>query len=152
MPLPSAPAPASVPSAPPAPRRAPRILVVDDEAPITAIVALKLRNAGYDVTTASDGAAAQSFLEAGGFDLLIADVHMPLVDGLRLARNLRQHPTLHATPVILITARGFRFTAEELAPTGIVAVVHKPFSPRELLKQVEEAVGRAPAPAERSAA
>lgn len=115
----------------------PRILVVDDEAHITHVVSLKLRNAGYQVTTAADGEEALEQALTESPDLIITDLQMPYMTGLELCVKLREHPTVRDVPVIMLTARGHALDEDELAKTNIREVMSKPFSPRQILESVE---------------
>jgi len=115
-----------------------KILVVDDEAHITHVVSLKLRNAGYDVRTAADGEEA---LEAALSDtphLIITDLQMPYMSGIELCKELYRHDAARDIPVIVLTARGLGLAPEDLADTNIRSVLSKPFSPRQTLDRVQE--------------
>ncbi len=112
-----------------------KILVADDESHILNVVSVKLRNAGFEVITARDGGAAYDAVLQHRPQLVITDYHMPVMSGLELCRRLREES---ATPpvAILLTARGSDVDPDELIRSGVVAVISKPFSPRELLATV----------------
>ena len=114
-----------------------RILVADDEAYILQVVALKLRNAGYDIVTAMDGQEALGILRAQGADLVVTDLQMPHMTGIALARAMSADPALCAIPIIMLTARGNLLREGEADSANIARVVHKPFSPRALLIEIE---------------
>jgi two-component system, OmpR family, alkaline phosphatase synthesis response regulator PhoP len=114
-----------------------RILVADDEAYILQVVALKLRNAGYDIVTAMDGQEALGILRAQGADLVVTDLQMPHMTGIALARAMSADPALCAIPIIMLTARGHLLREGEADSANIARVVHKPFSPRALLIEIE---------------
>lgn len=118
-----------------------RILVVDDESHIVNVVSLKLRNAGYDVVTAADGEEAYELALQELPDMIITDLQMPFMSGLELCRRLKQMPPTAHVPALMLTARGFSLTDEDLANTNIVGVLSKPFSPREILTRTQELVG-----------
>jgi len=120
------------------------ILVVDDEAHITHVVALKLTNAGYRVLTAGDGEEAFEVAAAEKPDLVITDLQMPYMSGLELSKKMRRTPDLAATPVLMLTARGYALDQSELGQTNIRAVLSKPFSPRDVLDKARLALGEAP--------
>ncbi|MBZ4415550.1 response regulator [Myxococcus sp. RHSTA-1-4] len=82
----------------------PRILVCDDA--LTTRFAMKslLEIAGYPVVTAADGEEAWSVLERSPCQLVVSDWQMPRLDGVGLARRIKSHPTLHRTPIILVTS------------------------------------------------
>ncbi|MFN9075999.1 MAG: response regulator [bacterium] len=114
-----------------------RILVADDEAYILQVVALKLRNAGYDVVTAFDGQEALGLLQTHGADLVVTDLQMPHMTGIGLARAMSADPRLANIPVMMLTARGHLLREGEADSANIARVVHKPFSPRALLAEIE---------------
>jgi two-component system chemotaxis response regulator CheY len=114
-----------------------RILVADDEAYILQVVALKLRNAGYDVITAFDGQEALGLLYTQGADIVVTDLQMPHMTGIALARAMSADPSLAGIPVMMLTARGHLLREGEADSANIARVVHKPFSPRSLLAEIE---------------
>lgn len=115
-----------------------RVVVADDEAHIRNVVSMKLRNAGFEVLTAMDGEEAMELCAAEGPDLLITDYQMPYMSGLELCQELRSRDETRGIPAIMLTARGFDLEPEEMSAAGIVAVLAKPFSPREVLGKVQE--------------
>ena len=122
------------------------ILVADDETHILNVVSLKLRNAGYEVLTASDGQEALDLARERHPDLLITDFHMPVLSGLELCRRLKQDPRTAGIPAIMLTARGYHLDEQDTRTSGIRRMLSKPFSPRHLLLAVNEVItGRAAA-------
>lgn len=115
-----------------------RILVADDEAHITHVVALKLRNAGFEIHTAADGEEAYELACQEKPDLLITDLQMPYLSGLELCERLKNHPPTSTIPAIMLTARGYALASSDLARTNIRLVLSKPFSPRDLLDKVKQ--------------
>jgi DNA-binding response OmpR family regulator len=120
-----------------------RVLVVDDEAHIVQVVALKFRNAGLEVATAGDGDEALALLEREPFELVVTDLQMPAMSGIELARARAERPALAQIPVLMLTARGHLLREGEADSANIARVVHKPFSPRGLLADVMELLDRA---------
>ena len=114
------------------------ILVADDESHILHVVSLKLRNAGYRVLTAHDGQEALDAALQERPDLIITDYHMPQLSGLELCRRLKQDPSLPQIPVIMLTARGYHLEPQDTEQSGILKMLSKPFSPRQLLVTVNE--------------
>lgn len=112
------------------------VLVIDDEAHITRVVSLKLRNAGYEVRTAADGEEGFEAAVQHTPDLIITDLQMPYLSGLEMARKLRSTRSTAGIPVLMLTARGFGLTPDDMEGTNILDVVSKPFGPRELLERV----------------
>lgn len=122
-----------------------KVVITDDEAHIRHILSMKLQNAGFTVLVASDGEEALEMCLAERPDLLITDYQMPVLSGLDLCRRLRADERTRDLPALMLTARGFDLTAEEVEPTGIVALMSKPFSPREVLQKVNEILAARPA-------
>ncbi|KKK71210.1 hypothetical protein LCGC14_2916210 [marine sediment metagenome] len=118
-----------------------RIFVVDDEAHIRHIVSMKLANAGYDIVTAEDGEEALELCQSEKPDLIITDYQMPYVTGLEMCHKLRAQSETRDIPVLMLTARDFDIEPQEMAAAGISDVLSKPFSPREVLKRVQELIG-----------
>ncbi len=115
-----------------------RVLVADDEVHILEVVSYKLRNAGLEVLTASDGQEALELARAEHPDLLIVDYQMPGLNGLEVCLRLREESQKRQIPAIMLTARGLDVEQSELDRAGISIVMPKPFSPREVLSNVEE--------------
>jgi two-component system cell cycle response regulator CpdR len=107
------------------------ILVVDDEPWSVKFISDFLRNEGYEVTEASDGAEAIELIDNSQFDLVLSDVRMPRVDGVTLAVHVRSRiPTL---PIILMTGVPF-----ELTTLGYnVPCLSKPLSLDELRSNIQ---------------
>lgn len=117
------------------------ILVVDDEAHIVHVVSLKLRNAGFEVRTAADGEEAFELAMQRVPDMIITDLQMPYLDGLALCQRLKKTPQTALVPALMLTARGHALSQGDLETTNIRRVMSKPFSPREILEQVETTLG-----------
>jgi two-component system, OmpR family, alkaline phosphatase synthesis response regulator PhoP len=117
-----------------------KVLVADDEAPIANVVAMKLRNAGLDVIVALDGQEAYERAIAERPDFIVTDLQMPGMNGLELCARLVAELD-GGIPTILLTAKGFELDHVALEGLPIQRVMSKPFSPRELLSTVQEALG-----------
>jgi len=115
-----------------------KVLVVDDEFHIVQVVAIKLRNNGFEVLTAENGDMAYQLACQHNPDIVITDYQMPILSGLELIEKLRQNPATEATPVVMLTARNFAIDQDQRQRLGISACLSKPFSPREVLQTVEE--------------
>ena len=114
------------------------ILVADDESHILHVVSLKLKNAGYRVLTARDGQEALEMAQQEKPDLLITDYHMPQLSGIELCQKLKQDPATSSIPAIMLTARGYQLEPSDTEQSGILRMLSKPFSPRQLLTTVNE--------------
>jgi two-component system alkaline phosphatase synthesis response regulator PhoP len=115
-----------------------KVLVVDDEIHIVQVVAIKLRNNGFDVITCENGAQALDLASNENPDIIVTDFQMPVMTGLELVENLRSRPATADIPVVLLTARDFAIEDGQKENLKISACVSKPFSPRELLQSIEE--------------
>ena len=115
-----------------------KVLVVDDEIHIVHVVAIKLRNNGYDVISAGNGANALKLVQEEKPDIVVTDFQMPVMNGLELIENLRRDTSMENIPVILLTARGFAIDDEQKQKLQVSAVLSKPFSPKELLRSIED--------------
>ena len=119
-----------------------RILIAEDEEPLRGLVARALKEDGHDVVATADGAAALDTLqrEAGRFDLLLADIKMPVMDGLALAlATARDFPRL---PILLMTG----FADQRERASGLEAlisdVISKPVSVAEIKFAVTAALAK----------
>ena len=110
-----------------------RILVVEDDRDISALIQLALKNAGYDVFAAFDGQEGANLLETQKFDLVILDVMLPGVDGFALMDYIA--PT--GTPVVFLTAKNAVADRVRGLKLGAYDYIVKPFAPPELLARVE---------------
>lgn len=115
-----------------------KILIADDETHILNVLCIKLRNAGFTVLTAEDGGDAADLAASELPDLVITDYQMPILSGIELCARLRADPATRDIPVILLTARGFAVSEQDMRAGNIRKVMAKPFSPREILAIVNE--------------
>jgi len=81
------------------------VLLVDDSVSVRRFVGQMLEKAGFDVTTAGDGADAMARLAETAFDVVVTDLEMPRVNGYELIDDLRRRPATRALPVIVLTTR-----------------------------------------------
>ena len=115
------------------------VLLCDDEIFILRAAEFKLKHAGYDVQIAGDGQEAWEAVQARKPDILITDCQMPRMNGLELVEQVRKNPDTKDLPVLMLTAKGYEISHEELAQKfNVIAVIAKPFSPRELLRSIDE--------------
>ncbi|MFA5553306.1 MAG: response regulator [Phycisphaerae bacterium] len=115
-----------------------KVLVVDDEIHIVHVVAIKLRNNGFEVITAANGSEAFESACAEKPDIIVSDYQMPVMNGLELIEKIRQTESLKDIPVILLTARSFGIDDELKQQLQISQCLSKPFSPKELLRDIED--------------
>ncbi|HER6302316.1 TPA: response regulator transcription factor [Streptococcus pyogenes] len=111
-----------------------KILIVDDEKPISDIIKFNLAKEGYDIVTAFDGREAVTIFEEEKPDLIILDLMLPELDGLEVAKEIRK--TSHV-PIIMLSAKDSEFDKVIGLEIGADDYVTKPFSNRELLARVK---------------
>jgi two-component system, OmpR family, phosphate regulon response regulator PhoB len=124
-----------------------RILVVEDERDIAALVAYHLTKEGYRVRTAEAGQEALEAARAERPDLMILDLMLPGFSGYEVLSELRRRPDLAEVPVVVLTARRDEADRVKGLELGADDYVTKPFSPRELVLRVSAVLRRAQAPA-----
>ena len=115
-----------------------RVLVVDDEIHIVHVVSIKLRNNDYEVISAENGAEAFELACRENPDIIVTDFQMPVMTGLELVEKLRQTEQTKDIPVIMLTARGFAIEDEAKEKLQISEFLSKPFSPKELLRTIDD--------------
>ena len=111
-----------------------KILVVDDEKPISDIIKFNLEKEGYEVVVAFDGEEALEKVESEKPDLLVLDLMLPKVDGLEVAKQVRAKYT---TPIIMATAKDSELDKVLGLELGADDYVTKPFSPITLIARIK---------------
>lgn len=111
-----------------------KVLVVDDEKPISDIIKFNLEKEGYEVLITYDGEEALARVEADDPDLIILDLMLPKIDGLEVAKRVR---VKHSTPIIMVTAKDSELDKVLGLELGADDYVTKPFSNRELVARVK---------------
>ncbi len=121
-----------------------KILLCDDEIHIVRTAEIRLVQAGFEVQIARDGQEAWEAILEDQPDLLVTDLQMPRLDGFELVQRLRGNAATKDLPVLMLTAKGFELSREEaMEKWGILAILSKPFSPRELVRLIDRALGTA---------
>ncbi|MBI3836513.1 MAG: response regulator [Planctomycetia bacterium] len=119
-----------------------KVLLCDDEIHILRAAEIKVSRAGYAVRIAHDGQEAWEFIQQDRPDVLVTDVQMPRCDGFELSRRIRNDPAFKDLPILMLTAKGFELAHQEMMEKwGIVAILAKPFSPRELVRRIDQILG-----------
>jgi excisionase family DNA binding protein len=129
----------AAPPAPPPSSDRPRVLVVDDEASIRELLTRTLALTEYDVEAVSDARAGLERLRLQPFDLMIADLRMPGMDGLTLIREARRlQPSLKA---VIVTGYSSESSAIDAVNLGVVGYLVKPFRVPQIIAAVTRALG-----------
>ena len=116
-----------------------RILLCDDEIHILRAAEFKLKRAGYNVRIAGDGEEGWELIQEELPDLVVTDCQMPRLDGLGLIARAREHEATRELPFFMLTAKGLELSHAELAEKlNVLGVISKPFSPRDLLRSIDE--------------
>lgn len=115
-----------------------KILIVEDEKPISALIKLSLMDEGYDCTCAYDGRAAADLIENEVFDLILLDIMLPEIDGYELLEYIKQYQM----PVIFLTAKTDVADRVKGLKAGAEDYISKPFEIIELLARVETVLRR----------
>lgn len=113
----------------------PKILLAEDDSALCFVIKDNLIEAGYDVTTTSDGEAACQEFQKKKFDLCLIDINMPVKDGFTVAKKIRQQSDV--VPIIFITAKSLEEDKLKGFSTGADDYITKPFSIKELIMRIE---------------
>jgi two-component system, OmpR family, alkaline phosphatase synthesis response regulator PhoP len=127
-----------------------KVLVVDDEKDIVELLRYNLAKEGYDVIVAYNGEQALE-KAAGGPDLILLDLMMPLLDGFETCKRLKNDPATSQIPVVFLTARGGEVDEVLGLELGADDYIQKPISPRKLVARVKAILRRADAVPEEAA-
>ena len=115
-----------------------RVLTVDDSRTILAMLHHTLSNAGFEVLQAEDGKQGLDVLKAQEVDVVITDINMPVMDGLKLVSLVRQNAQLKNIPIIIITTEGAEEDRERGLALGANAYISKPIQSSHLIKTISE--------------
>ena len=118
-----------------------RILAVDDEPHILKLVSFSLRAGGFEVIEASDGLSAIEIAEAEQPDLILLDVMMPVLDGYEACRRLQANPATKDIPIVMLTAKTQQSEHKAGFESGAKEYICKPFTPKDLVAQVQAFLG-----------
>ncbi len=119
-----------------------KILVVDDEEDILELVRYNLAREGYSVACATSGEEALNASLSEPVNLIILDLMLPGIDGLEVARRLRENSATRETPIVMLTAKGEEADIVTGLELGADDYVTKPFSPRILIARVKAVIRR----------
>lgn len=112
-----------------------KVLVVDDSATMRQLIVFALnRIAGLQIEEAGDGVAALKKLTAEPFNLLVTDVNMPIMDGLKLVSLLRNDPQYKTLPIIVVTTEGAQLDRERAFSIGVNEYITKPIQTARIIE------------------
>ena len=118
-----------------------RILVVEDQEDLRAILRDLLTGSGYIVTEAADGAAGVAMAKSEQPDLILMDIQLPVLDGYDATRQIRADVNLKRTPLIAVSSFAMKGDEEKARAAGCDHYVTKPYSPLQLLRIIRGFLG-----------
>jgi DNA-binding response OmpR family regulator len=118
-----------------------KVLIVDDEESITAVLQRYVTNAGYDFTTASNGQEALDKIQEDVPDLVLLDLIMPGINGFETCRRIRANEKIKKLPVIIVTALHSQADSADAQACGANAFLVKPINGEELAKRLRHYLG-----------
>lgn len=118
------------------------ILAVDDSASIRQAIKIALSSAGYAVSEASNGAEGLQKAESGGYDLIITDLNMPVMDGLTMIQELRKRGRVVGVPIVFLSTESDDGIKAQAKAAGATGWMTKPFEPDQLVRIAGKVLGR----------
>ena len=119
---------------------APRVLIVDDEAPLVTLLKQTFSNEGYEVAQARDGIDCMNKVAAFRPDVILMDIMMPKLDGVDTTRLIRRNRSYQDTIVVALSAKSDTATRDAMRQAGANLFMRKPFSITRLVSRVGEFV------------
>lgn len=114
------------------------ILVVDDSPSMREMIRFTLNSAGYEVHSAEDGIQALEFARENSVNLVVTDVNMPNMNGIKLITELRKLENYKFTPILTLTTEAGKELKEDGREAGATGWIVKPFDPDSLLKTIRK--------------
>ena len=115
-----------------------KILVVDDSKSMRSMIAMTLKQDGYDVSEAEDGVQALEIVKSETFDAVMSDVNMPNMGGIEFVKNLKQISSYKFIPVIFLTTESGQDMKEKGKSVGATGWMVKPFKPESIIKTMQK--------------
>jgi len=120
------------------PKPTQKILIADDEVYMLRLLEMTFKKGGYAVVSCRDGQEALAQAVSALPQLIVLDVMMPGLDGLGALRQLKENPATRDIPVVVLSAKGHALTRVEAEAAGAVLFLAKPFSPNQLIGEVQK--------------
>jgi len=117
-----------------------RILIADDSASMRQLITFSLKDAGYEVIAAADGAEALEKLKSERVNLIVTDLNMPKMDGISLIRAVRKSLGGRFTPIVMLTTESMPAKKQEGREAGATGWIVKPFKPEQLIAVVKKVI------------
>ena len=121
-----------------------RILVVEDQDDLRAILRDFLTASGYEVVEAADGGEGVAKAQSERPDLILMDIQLPILDGYETTRQIRADPNLKTMPIIAVSSYAMKGDEEKARASGCDHYVTKPYSPIQLLRLIRGFLGDKP--------
>ncbi len=119
-----------------------KVLIVDDEIDLVRLVRYNLEKEGFQVLTAYDGKTTLSLMRTERPDLVVLDLMLPDISGIKICQQIKQDPKMQTIPIIMLTARSSESDRVSGFEAGADDYVVKPFSPKELVLRVKAMLSR----------
>lgn len=116
------------------------ILIVDDSESIREVVKFTLENEGFNVLVGVDGKDALKHLTGDDIDLMITDLHMPVMDGIELIKEVRQMESYKMIPILFLTTESQTEKKMEAKEAGATGWIIKPFVPAKLIAAIHKVI------------
>ena len=114
----------------------PKVLIVDDEPDVVALLDHTLRSEGFDVVKAYDGIAALDLVGTEKPDLILLDIMMPMMSGYEVCEQIKANPQTKSIPVVCLSSAHTPDARTQSLKAGAVELITKPFYPAELVAQI----------------
>jgi two-component system chemotaxis response regulator CheY len=116
-----------------------KVLVVEDSPTMRQLIVFALKRIrGFQISEANDGVDGLKKLSAEKFDLIVTDINMPIMDGLKLVSMVRNDPNYKETPIIIITTEGATEDRERALALGANEYITKPIQTMQILETVKK--------------
>jgi len=122
-----------------------KVLVVEDSPTMRQLIVFALKRVrGIDITEAQDGVDGLKKLSADRYDLILTDINMPIMDGLKLVSLVRNDPTYKTVPIVIITTEGASEDRERALAIGANEYITKPIQTSRIIDTAKRLLGIAP--------